>query len=146
MNRGIAAAFVPQTEPEPTGLAVHTHRRRHGWRRVATAAVALAGLVACLSPAVGPAAASAAVPVPVLAWQPCAEPSPQGFDCATAQVPLDYGDPQGATIDLAVIRHRATDPAQRLGALLQPRRSGRLGHRVAACLARALPPGGARAL
>jgi hypothetical protein len=40
MNRGIAAAFVPQTAPEPTGLAVHTHRRRQGWRRVATAAVA----------------------------------------------------------------------------------------------------------
>jgi pimeloyl-ACP methyl ester carboxylesterase len=33
-------------------------------------------------------------------------------------VPLDYGDPQGVTIELAVIRHRATDPAQRLGALL----------------------------
>jgi hypothetical protein len=39
MNRGIAAAFVPETEPEETGLTVPTHRRR-GWRRVATAAVA----------------------------------------------------------------------------------------------------------
>jgi pimeloyl-ACP methyl ester carboxylesterase len=119
MNRGVAAAFVPQTEPEQTGLAVHPRPRRQGWRRVATAAVALAGLVACLSPATaaGPAAAAAEAPVPVLDWQPCAAPSQQGFDCATAQVPLDYGDPQGATIDLAVIKHPATDPAQRLGAL-----------------------------
>jgi pimeloyl-ACP methyl ester carboxylesterase len=53
----------------------------------------------------------------VLDWRPCADPSQQGFDCATAQVPLDYGDPQGATIDLAVIRHPATDPDHRLGAL-----------------------------
>jgi pimeloyl-ACP methyl ester carboxylesterase len=110
MNRGITAAFVPRTEPEETGLAVHTHCRS-GWRRVATAAVALSGLVAGLSPA--PAAAEA--PVPVLDWQPCAAPSQHGFDCATAQVPLDYGDPQGATIELAVIRHPATDPAHRLG-------------------------------
>src|SRR5262245_54880476 len=116
MTRGIVAAFVPQTAPEPTGLAVPTHRR-HGWRQVAAAAVALAGLVDCLSPSVGAAAAAAEAPVPVLNWQRCAEPTPQGFDCATAQVPLDYGDPQGTTVDLAVIRHRATDPAQRLGAL-----------------------------
>ena len=43
MNKGIPAAFVPQTEREETRLAVHTHRRR-GWRRVAMAAAALAGL------------------------------------------------------------------------------------------------------
>jgi pimeloyl-ACP methyl ester carboxylesterase len=114
MNRGLAAAFVPQTDLGETGLAVHTPRRR-GWRRVAAAAVALAGLVAGLSPA--PAAGPAEPPVPVLDWQPCAEPAQHGFDCATAQVPLDYGDPQGATIDLAVVRHPATDPAQRLGTL-----------------------------
>jgi pimeloyl-ACP methyl ester carboxylesterase len=113
MNRGIAAACMPQTAPEPRGLAVHPRPRRRGWRWVATAAGALAGLVACLSPAAGP----AEPPVPVLDWQPCADPSQHDFDCATAQVPLDYGDPQGATIDLAVIRHPATDPDNRLGAL-----------------------------
>jgi pimeloyl-ACP methyl ester carboxylesterase len=32
-------------------------------------------------------------------------------------VPLDYGNPQGTTIELAVIRHRATDPTNRIGAL-----------------------------
>jgi pimeloyl-ACP methyl ester carboxylesterase len=114
MNRGSAAAFVHQTELKQTGLAVHLRPCRQGWRRIATAAIALAGLVAGLSPIP---AAAAEVPVPVLDWQPCAAPSQHGFECATAQVPLDYGDPQGATIDLAVIRHPATDPAQRLGAL-----------------------------
>jgi pimeloyl-ACP methyl ester carboxylesterase len=53
----------------------------------------------------------------VLDWQPCAETRQSGFECTTAQVPLDYGEPHGSTIDLAVIRHRATDPANRIGAL-----------------------------
>src|SRR5262245_43466972 len=117
MTRGIAAAFVPQTKLEETGLAVRRYRRHSDWRRAITAIIALAGLVAGLSPAAVPASAAAAAPVPVLDWQPCAEPNQQGFDCATAQVPMDYGDPQGTTIDLAVIRHRATDPDNRLGAL-----------------------------
>jgi pimeloyl-ACP methyl ester carboxylesterase len=60
---------------------------------------------------------SSSASVPELAWQPCPDPAQSGFDCATAQVPLDYGDPQGSTIDLAVIRHQATDPARRIGTL-----------------------------
>ena len=114
MNRGITAAGVPQTAPELRGLAGHPRPRRQPWRRIATAAVALAGLVAGLSPA--PVAAAEA-PVPVLTWQPCAAPSQHGFDCATAQVPLDYGDPERRTIALAVIKREATDPGQRLGPL-----------------------------
>ena len=89
------------------------------WRRVATAAAAIAGLVGfpALAPAAAPIAVSAAAPVPVLDWQPCPDSGQRGFDCATAQAPLDYSDPQGATIELAVIRHLATDPANRLGTL-----------------------------
>jgi pimeloyl-ACP methyl ester carboxylesterase len=106
-------------EPDETACAGPHRPRRRGWRRVAAAAMVLAGLVAFLSPApaAGPASAAAAAPVPELAWQPCADPSQRGFDCATAQVPLDYGNPQSATIDLAVIGHQATDPANRIGAL-----------------------------
>jgi hypothetical protein len=89
------------------------------WRRVATAAVVIAGLVGfpALAPAAAPAAVSAAAPVPVLDWQPCPGSGQRGFDCATAQAPLDYSDPQGSTIELAVVRHLATDPANRLGTL-----------------------------
>jgi pimeloyl-ACP methyl ester carboxylesterase len=51
--------------------------------------------------------------VPALAWHPCHD----GFQCATVRVPLDYRHGHGATIDIAVIRHRATDPAHRIGTL-----------------------------
>ena len=108
------SAFGQFVDPPPAEARKHRYR---GWRRVATAAVAIAGLAGfpALAPAAGLAAAAAAAPVPVLDWQPCADPGQRGFDCATAQAPLDYSDPQGATIELAVIRHLATDPANRLG-------------------------------
>jgi pimeloyl-ACP methyl ester carboxylesterase len=55
------------------------------------------------------------VPVPQLDWSPCTPDSQ--FDCATAKVPLDYSDPSRRTIDLAVIRRKATGPGQRIGTL-----------------------------
>ncbi|MFF7993397.1 alpha/beta hydrolase [Kitasatospora xanthocidica] len=58
-------------------------------------------------------AAPDTVPVPRLAWAACAD----GFECATARVPLDHHDPHGAGIDLAVIRHPAQDRAHRIGSL-----------------------------
>jgi pimeloyl-ACP methyl ester carboxylesterase len=102
-----------------TLMAEAREHRGLGWRRVATAVVAITSLVGfpAPAPAAGPAAASAAAPVPVLDWQACTDLRQSGFDCATARVPLDYGDPQGATIELAVVRHPATDPANRLGTL-----------------------------
>jgi hypothetical protein len=63
MKQGIVAELMLQTALESTGLAVHPRSRRQGWRWVATAAVALAGLVAGLSPAT---ATAAEAPVPVL--------------------------------------------------------------------------------
>jgi pimeloyl-ACP methyl ester carboxylesterase len=39
------------------------------------------------------------------------------FQCGTAQVPLDYDQPEGATISLALVRLPATDPAHRIGSL-----------------------------
>ena len=55
--------------------------------------------------------------MPVLDWKPCTDPRQAGYDCATAKVPLDYQNPQGAAIELDVIRHVATDPARRIGSL-----------------------------
>jgi pimeloyl-ACP methyl ester carboxylesterase len=49
--------------------------------------------------------------VPVLGWKPCDD----GYQCATARVPLNYKDPDGAKISIAVISHRATGPGQSLG-------------------------------
>jgi len=39
------------------------------------------------------------------------------FECGTVQVPLDYNDPNGATISLALVRLPATDRAHRIGSL-----------------------------
>ncbi|MFG3305072.1 alpha/beta hydrolase [Streptomyces wuyuanensis] len=63
-------------------------------------------------PADGPAPPGA---VPALDWSPCAQAP--GFECATAKAPLDHSRPAGRAVDLAVIRHRATGPAPRLGTL-----------------------------
>jgi pimeloyl-ACP methyl ester carboxylesterase len=51
---------------------------------------------------------------PSLDWQPCEG----GAECATLPVPLDYAHPHGPTIDLALLRTRASDPAHRLGSLV----------------------------
>jgi pimeloyl-ACP methyl ester carboxylesterase len=80
---------------------------------VATAGVVIAGLVT--SPR--PAAAWERAAVPNLDWKPCTNPSQAGFECATAQMPLDYSRPWDKTISLALIRHKATDQASRIGSL-----------------------------
>lgn len=51
--------------------------------------------------------------MPTLTWVDCGD----GLQCATAAVPLDHDEPQGPTIDLALIRRPATDPAARIGSL-----------------------------
>jgi pimeloyl-ACP methyl ester carboxylesterase len=79
----------------------------------ATAGAAIAGLMTSPPPAVAWEQAA----VPILDWKPCTDPSQAGFECATAQVPLDYSKPRDKTISLAVIRHRATDQANRIGSL-----------------------------
>ena len=94
----------------------HSRPRRWLFLRRPVVAVAAAGALAAV---LAPVTASAAgrgpggPPVPALAWHRCAN----GFDCATARVPLDYRHPRGAAISLLVFRHRATDHAHRLGSL-----------------------------
>ncbi len=54
-----------------------------------------------------------------LQWAPCPD-LPEGspaFECATYPAPLDYRDPDGETIDLAVSRLPATDQANKIGSL-----------------------------
>ncbi len=54
-----------------------------------------------------------AAPVPTLAWRDCGG----GVVCSTAAVPLDYDQPGGRTINLALAKLPATDPDRRIGAL-----------------------------
>ncbi|MEU1286724.1 alpha/beta hydrolase [Kitasatospora sp. NPDC005856] len=56
-------------------------------------------------------------------WQPCAgddgtDPDTAAVRCATLKVPLDYADPGGRTVDVALAEVPAADPEHRLGALL----------------------------
>jgi pimeloyl-ACP methyl ester carboxylesterase len=59
-----------------------------------------------------------------VAWTKChSDLGP--FQCGTVQVPLDYDQPDGATISLALVRLPASDPAHRIGSLfLNPGGSG----------------------
>ncbi|GAA1390183.1 alpha/beta fold hydrolase [Kitasatospora putterlickiae] len=61
------------------------------------------------------------------AWQACSAPSAaQGggqapgapWECATVKAPLDYAEPTGRTIDLALIRLRTAGAQPRLGSLI----------------------------
>ena len=76
----------------------------------------LAGTAALVTMA-AVAASAAAAPAPKLDWRACAHPAQEGFQCATARVPRNYSHPHRSKIHLAVIRHRATDPAHRIGTL-----------------------------
>lgn len=51
--------------------------------------------------------------VPKLAWTDCGG----GFQCANAEVPLDYDRPNARTIEVALVRRPAADPANRIGSL-----------------------------
>ncbi len=63
----------------------------------------------------GPAAPPpAAPPASALDWRECGT----GVDCATLPVPVDHAAPDGPTLDLALVRHRATDAGRRIGSLL----------------------------
>jgi pimeloyl-ACP methyl ester carboxylesterase len=94
-------------------------------------AVAAAALMATLVPAGGAAGAPAAGPppdptagydAPPVDWEPC-EASiygpalPDNYRCAFYPVPLDYADPDGGTVDVAVVKRLADDPGVRLGSL-----------------------------
>ncbi|MFF5255608.1 alpha/beta hydrolase [Streptomyces leeuwenhoekii] len=122
---------------------MHT-RRTLRRTRTGTAATRLAPLLAALlvtacsaqgpSSTAGPAAEEKRTAVPALValprstpsalapyygqklrWRDCGVP---GFQCATMKAPLDYAEPSGGDVRLAVARKKATDPGRRLGSLL----------------------------
>ncbi|HVN50298.1 MAG TPA: alpha/beta fold hydrolase, partial [Acidimicrobiales bacterium] len=51
---------------------------------------------------------------PALVWTACGP----GLQCSRLRVPVDYAHPDGAHLELAVIRRPALDPARRIGALV----------------------------
>ncbi|HET6500154.1 MAG TPA: alpha/beta hydrolase [Amycolatopsis sp.] len=81
-----------------------------------------------------------------LAWGDCAPyattqdakaafTSSEGLQCARLTVPLDYSNPTGATITLGILRHKATESANRIGSLvMNPGGPGASGMELAASL------------
>ncbi len=82
-----------------------------GLLRWTAVALALVGSV----PATATAAESR--PAHALAWESCYADVGPSFQCAVAQVPLDYDRPRGAKISIALTRLPASDPARRIGSL-----------------------------
>ncbi|WP_371616975.1 alpha/beta hydrolase [Streptomyces sp. NBC_00454] len=81
-----------------------------------TAAATLAGATTATATAATPSAGPAAAP---LAWAECThEGHLPGQQCAKLSVPLDYADPQGPHVDLAVSRLPSDRPAARRGTLM----------------------------
>ncbi|MFF2044170.1 alpha/beta fold hydrolase [Kitasatospora sp. NPDC058170] len=81
----------------------------------------------------GVAAAAAAEKVDPVAWTPCnpdpSKPDPKIYDCAVYPVPIDYDNPKGEKIGIAMLRRRAGDPAKRIGSLfLNPGGPGGSGY------------------
>jgi pimeloyl-ACP methyl ester carboxylesterase len=88
----------------------------------------LTGCMPCSNPepkpSVPPLPPTTAYPVAKASWAPCDEAFLKEFtgdatllDCAAVTVPLDYEDPTGKTIDIAMSRYRRTAEGASLGTL-----------------------------
>ncbi|MFH7595626.1 alpha/beta hydrolase [Streptomyces racemochromogenes] len=93
-----------------------THRTTSLLLALATATALTAAAVPSASAAAADGPRSAA---PRLDWRPCAKPGgPDAQECADLPVPLDYADPDGPRISVAVSRVRSDRPAARRGTLV----------------------------
>jgi pimeloyl-ACP methyl ester carboxylesterase len=69
------------------------------------------------------------VPTPALNWYTCGDRA----QCATVRLPLDYDEPDGATVEIAVLRIKARKQASRIGSLfVNPGGPGGSGTEMAA--------------
>ena len=68
------------------------------------------------TPASGSTATTTTSPAPAaqkLTWHKCGK-----LECSTLKVPVDYSQPDGEQVGIAVSRHRASDPSKRIGSLV----------------------------
>ncbi|MGK2956433.1 MAG: alpha/beta fold hydrolase, partial [Solirubrobacterales bacterium] len=87
------------------------------------APIPILGLVIAAAIGWGGTGAGAAAPSPrangvgaPIDWTTC-EPRVTGVECATIRVPLDWDTPGGRTIRLALARHLASKPSEKIGTL-----------------------------
>jgi pimeloyl-ACP methyl ester carboxylesterase len=81
-----------------------------------SAPAAVAGTASAANPVRVEAVAGVGEPAGHLWWAKCDPPGPH-LQCAHVQVPLDWSQPRGPRITLAVSRYLASDPAKVIGAL-----------------------------
>ncbi|HYX93711.1 MAG TPA: alpha/beta hydrolase [Geodermatophilus sp.] len=87
---------------------------------VSTLTVLVLGTGTGVAAAESPAGEAPASPIAPLTWAGCgttAEGTAAGVECATADLPMDYDEPEGARVQIAVARVPAADPANRIGSL-----------------------------
>ncbi|MHB8682205.1 MAG: alpha/beta hydrolase [Acidimicrobiales bacterium] len=77
------------------------------------------GLLSGLAPgdtggSAGAATTGSEPPVAPINWSPCQ----YGLQCGSVTVPLDYAEPDGPQIQIALVRHLASDPSARIGSLV----------------------------
>jgi len=53
-----------------------------------------------------------------ISWKPCVDSYADGSECGTMEVPFDYSEPGIGTFTLALRRHPAQVPSERIGSLL----------------------------
>src|SRR3954463_8511735 len=97
---------------------------------VAVCAVAMTAVGAVSTAQAGPSPDPAAPAVAGIAWTSCEPPfaDDDQLQCGKLSVPLDWDRPNGEHIDLAVLRHLASRPQERIGsAFLNPGGPGQSG-------------------
>ena len=113
--------------PQSGGLLVSrtTRRRSAVLGALVAVLVATGSSVAAAGDAVAtapgaPAPVAPQAVVPALTWAGCGTTdvgTTAHVQCATAGLPMDYDQPQGAAVHIAVAKVPATDPAHRIGSL-----------------------------
>jgi pimeloyl-ACP methyl ester carboxylesterase len=86
--------------------------QRTSKRRLGVLVAVVAAMFANLVPDTAPAELGIQT-APRVVWRACGD----GLECATFRVPLDYDKPHGRSIELALIRLPAENPALRIGSL-----------------------------
>lgn len=100
--------------------------------RVSVLTIAVAFLAAAVAPSTASSApasfpslpetvatSTAPATAPAITWGDCPEAvAAPGLECGTIGVPLDYAEPDGRTIEVAVSRLASTNPQERRGVLL----------------------------
>src|SRR3954451_21250250 len=100
---------------------------------VAVCGVAMTAVGAGSTAQAGPSPDRAAPEAPGIAWTSCEPPfaNDDRLQCGKLSVPLDWDRPNGQHLDLAVIRHLASRPQERIGsAFLNPGGPGQSGVKV----------------